>query len=244
MSFFSGRRQHEDSEERAAATGDKPAVPPAPRQPVGFQTVLGSTTAITGEIRGSGNARFDGILDGALEIDGNILIGETAKITADINARNISIAGAVRGNVNGNKVQILRTGRVWGDINAAAITTEEGAFIDGKITMVSHEAALQNLEVPALEEPEAIEEPDFMAEVDAAREAEELEEVEVIEEAGADVLEEIVDVIAEEVEEPRSNGIMNLFGFGQSAEETPDDAEATGLEIDDADDDQPRYELD
>jgi cytoskeletal protein CcmA (bactofilin family) len=104
------------------------------------------------------------VFEGTLEIEGNVLVGETAKITADINARNISIAGAVRGNVNGNKVQILRTGRVWGDINAKAITTEEGAFIDGKISMISHEAAVQSFEPPSLPTPD-VEEPDFLAEI-------------------------------------------------------------------------------
>ncbi|NPV67287.1 MAG: polymer-forming cytoskeletal protein [Anaerolineae bacterium] len=174
MSFFGGRRQQEDSESKSA-TPSKPAAPP-PRQPIGFETVLGSGTRISGDFTGSGNARFDGVLEGSLEIDGNILIGETAKITADIHARNISIAGAVRGNVHGNKVQILRTGRVWGDIHATAITTEEGAFIDGKISMVGHEATVERLEVsvtPPLPEPAiTLEEPDFMAAVDAERERE------------------------------------------------------------------------
>jgi len=170
MSFFGGRRQQDESEAKSAAPS-KPAAPPPPRQPIGFETVLGSNTRISGDFSGGGNARFDGVLEGTLEIDGNVLIGETAKITADIHARNISIAGAVRGNVHGNKVQILRTGRVWGDIHAAAITTEEGAFIDGKITMVSHEAAMQRLEAPEtppLPEPFApLEEPEFVAEVEA-----------------------------------------------------------------------------
>jgi cytoskeletal protein CcmA (bactofilin family) len=35
---------------------------------------------------------------------------------------------------------------VWGDISAAAITTEEGAFIDGKITMLGHPAGLKGFE--------------------------------------------------------------------------------------------------
>ena len=83
---------------------------------------------------------MDGQFSGALEISGNILVGESADIRADINARNISIAGSVRGNVCGNKVQLLRTGRIWGDITASALTTEEGAFIDGKITMGGHAA--------------------------------------------------------------------------------------------------------
>ena len=60
--------------------------------------MLGTGATLKGELRNQGNIRLDGIFEGTLEIEGNILIGETAKITADINARNISIAGAVRGN--------------------------------------------------------------------------------------------------------------------------------------------------
>ncbi|NJL56219.1 polymer-forming cytoskeletal protein [bacterium] len=76
------------------------------------------------------------------------MIGETAQVTADINARNISIAGTVYGNVSGRKVQLLRTARVMGDISAATLATEEGAFIDGKITM--REAASTGIEAPSL----------------------------------------------------------------------------------------------
>ncbi|MCC7448374.1 MAG: polymer-forming cytoskeletal protein [Anaerolineae bacterium] len=118
----------------------------APRQPVGFETVLGANSTLKGEFRSQANVRIDGTFEGKLEIDGNVLVGETARITADIHAKNISVAGAVRGNISGNKIQLLRTGRVWGDISATAITTEEGAFIDGKITMLGHPAGIQGFE--------------------------------------------------------------------------------------------------
>ncbi len=108
--------------------------------PVGFETVLGANCALEGLLHSAANVRLDGSFAGKLEIDGNVLVGETARINADINARHISIAGAVRGNVSGHKVQLLRTGRVWGDIRATALSTEEGAFIDGKITMVAAES--------------------------------------------------------------------------------------------------------
>src|SRR5262249_23624218 len=118
----------------------------APRQPVGFETVLGANSSMKGDFKSQANVRLDGTFEGNLEIEGNVLVGETARITADIHARNVSIAGAVRGNVSGNKIQLLRTGRVWGDISAQAITTEEGAFIDGKITMVGHPAGISGFE--------------------------------------------------------------------------------------------------
>jgi cytoskeletal protein CcmA (bactofilin family) len=141
MSIFGNRRQPEPA--LATTTPKTPtptvALPPAAPQPVGFETVLGANTVVEGTLRSNSNVRLDGTFTGTLEISGNVLVGETAKITADIHAKNVSIAGAVRGNVSGNKVQILRTGRIWGDIHALKLTTEEGAFIDGKISMGSRD---------------------------------------------------------------------------------------------------------
>ena len=132
--FFANRRGQAEVDAPEPA-----ALVPAGRL-IGFDTVIGANTHIEGVFTSSGNVRMDGQFSGALEISGNILVGESADIHADINARNISIAGSVRGNVCGNKVQLLRTGRIWGDITASALTTEEGAFIDGKITMSGHDA--------------------------------------------------------------------------------------------------------
>jgi cytoskeletal protein CcmA (bactofilin family) len=155
MSFFGNRRQVDPVVPQPVVENaqlPKPTVPPAP---VGFETVLGANSTLEGTLRSNANVRLDGAFTGTLEITGNVLVGETAKINADINAKNISIAGAVRGNVNGKKVQLLRTGRIWGDIRATALTTEEGAFIDGKITMVGHDSMMTS-EPENLPEPEAI----------------------------------------------------------------------------------------
>lgn len=148
MSFLSKRQPPADSHpQEVQRPAQQPQFSPAT---IGFETVLGANSVLTGDLVASANVRLDGTFTGTLNINGNVLIGETAKINADVNARNISIAGAVRGNVNGKKVQLLRTGRVWGDISATALSTEEGAFIDGKISMVSPEVAAPP---PVVEEP-------------------------------------------------------------------------------------------
>ncbi len=153
MSFFSSRRQGDNPPPASAAGRIQSAQTlPAPSQPVGFDTVLGANTVIEGVLRSGSNVRLDGTFTGTLEINGNILVGETAKINADINAKNISIAGAVRGNITGKKVQLLRTGRIWGDIHAQALTTEEGAFIDGKITMIGKDDQTAVSSQPTAEE--------------------------------------------------------------------------------------------
>lgn len=163
MSFFSGGRRHsqptspnQQQPEPSSPSSNKGTHPI--RQPVGFETVLGANSTLRGDLKSQANVRLDGTFEGNLEIEGNVLVGETGKVTADINAKNVVIAGAVRGNVSGNKVQLLRTSRVWGDISAAAITTEEGAFIDGKITMIRHDASLQSFEISSL--PEGTSKPD------------------------------------------------------------------------------------
>ena len=160
MTFFTRRGTQDERDERDAAlassapTIENEETTPPPltlAQPIGFATVLGPHTEMTGSMRCEANARLDGSFSGEMKIGGNVLVGETARISADIHARNVSVAGAVRGNIRGRKVQLLRTSRVWGDIEATALTTEEGAFIDGKITMVSHEAA--RVEAPGFDPP-------------------------------------------------------------------------------------------
>lgn len=149
MAFFGNRRQNEqDSPEQDESTARQMT----PQQPIGFETVLGASNVMNGTLVSKGNVRLDGEFTGDLDISGNVLVGETANIQADIEARNISIAGTVRGNVNGNKVQILRTGKIWGDIVARSLTMEEGAFVDGKIAMIEHSANQPELAEPAPEE--------------------------------------------------------------------------------------------
>ena len=150
--FFSNRRGQPDDD----TISNVQTMPT--RQPVGFDTVIGVNCELEGKFTSSGNVRMDGKFNGTLVITGNILVGESADIHADIHAQNISIAGTVRGNVIGNKVQLLRTGRIWGDISASALTTEEGAFIDGKITMMGHSATRPPTEDEVIEHQISVDE--------------------------------------------------------------------------------------
>jgi cytoskeletal protein CcmA (bactofilin family) len=171
MSFFAGRRQSEESEREERQQQSRT---PISAQPIGFETVLGMGSLIEGKVSSKGNVRLDGEFKGTLDISGNILVGETANIHADIDARNISIAGAVHGNVTGHKVQLLRTGRIWGDIHAGTLTIEEGAFVEGRITMKTDIAApveRQPDSLAAIVEPNAPsdnpEEPEIISETAA-----------------------------------------------------------------------------
>ena len=186
--MFSRRKSEPEDQPKSSPIPPPPPLPartPSQQKPIGFETVIGPGCTLEGTLSSDSNIRLDGIFSGTLAISGNVLVGEMAKVEADINAKNISIAGIIRGNVTGNKVQLLRTARVWGDINAVALTTEEGAFIDGKISMPQHDPEPSE-EDPLLEDV-AMGDPvdDLFAEAE-----EEAAEVAVI---GADVLDEDVD---------------------------------------------------
>jgi len=56
-------------------------------------------------------------------------------VIAEIKANNVSISGAVKGDVAANRVEILETGRVWGDLTINSLLLNEGAYFRGHTTM-------------------------------------------------------------------------------------------------------------
>jgi len=55
-----------------------------------------------------------------------------------LKANNVIVAGAVKGSITAEKLEIRSTGRVWGDVVTTAFSTEEGAFLRGQVRMEEH----------------------------------------------------------------------------------------------------------
>jgi cytoskeletal protein CcmA (bactofilin family) len=113
-----------------------------PTTPSSIQTVeritsvLGAGVIWQGSIVGSGGVRIEGTFEGQIALKGFLVVGETGKVTCEnIRAANVIVAGAVKGNITAQKVEIRASGRVWGDIITTAFATEEGAFLRGQIRM-------------------------------------------------------------------------------------------------------------
>jgi cytoskeletal protein CcmA (bactofilin family) len=101
-----------------------------------IENVIGPTATFVGELRCDGGVRIDGVFQGHLETMGNVIVGETAKVAADIVGRNISISGAVKGNISASgRLEILSTGLVWGDIDVASFLIDEGGVFSGRSEM-------------------------------------------------------------------------------------------------------------
>jgi cytoskeletal protein CcmA (bactofilin family) len=98
--------------------------------------VLGPGINWTGHLRGNGGVRIEGTFEGEIAIRGLVVISETGRVTCEnLRANLVIVAGAVRGNITAEKLEIRATGRVWGDVVTSAFATEEGAFLRGQITM-------------------------------------------------------------------------------------------------------------
>ncbi|MBP1693829.1 MAG: hypothetical protein H6Q37_1712 [Chloroflexi bacterium] len=111
-----------------------PSAQPAPTERV--TSVLGTGIIWKGNLSGSGGVRIEGAFEGEISLRGLLVVGETGRVTCEhLKANVVIIAGAVRGDITCEKLEIRATGRVWGNVVTAAFATEEGAFLRGQIRM-------------------------------------------------------------------------------------------------------------
>ena len=99
-------------------------------------SVLGPGVIWHGSISGSGGVRIEGAFEGEIALRGLLVVGETGRVTCDnVRANAVIVAGAVRGNITTQKLEIRASGRVWGDVITTAFVTDDGAFLRGQIRM-------------------------------------------------------------------------------------------------------------
>jgi cytoskeletal protein CcmA (bactofilin family) len=96
---------------------------------------LGSNLQVKGDITGTEDLLIEGSVEGLIQLDGRKLtVGATAKVTADINARDVVVYGYVKGNVRAKgRIEIKKDGSVIGNLTTAQIMIEDGADFKGSI---------------------------------------------------------------------------------------------------------------
>ena len=99
------------------------------------QATIGKSLVIKGEVTGSESLYIDGRVEGSINLSGNrVTIGRNGVVAANINAREIVVLGKVRGNLTASdRVDIRSDGSLTGDVVAARISIEDGAFFKGGI---------------------------------------------------------------------------------------------------------------
>lgn len=116
----------------------------ANRAPVtaGDQASIGKGLFIKGEITGTESLFIDGKVEGTIALPGNrVTIGRNGQVASSITAREIVILGKVRGNISAtDRVDIRAEGALTGDVIAARISIEDGAFFKGGIDIKKADA--------------------------------------------------------------------------------------------------------
>ncbi|HHX87109.1 MAG TPA: polymer-forming cytoskeletal protein, partial [Firmicutes bacterium] len=110
-------------------------------------TLIGPGTYFNGILKAKGLVRIDGIAEGELETDGDVIVGENGRAMLEVKARNVAIAGYFKGCLNlAGKVEIRSTGTVTGSIKVSGLVIDEGAHFAGSCEM--NDLSLENNKVP------------------------------------------------------------------------------------------------
>jgi cytoskeletal protein CcmA (bactofilin family) len=117
------------------AVSEPPAAPRPVATTTADQATIGKSLVIKGEVTGSESLYIDGRVEGSINLSGNrVTVGRNGVVAANINAREIVVLGKVRGNLTASdRVDIRSDGSLTGDVIAARISIEDGAFFKGGI---------------------------------------------------------------------------------------------------------------
>lgn len=99
---------------------------------ISINTIIGNGSFLTGDIKINGFVRVDGDIKGNLETDGNVIIGDNARLYGNLKAKSAIISGIIIGNVTANEsTRLLSNSVVIGDILTHKVQIDEKAVFHG-----------------------------------------------------------------------------------------------------------------
>lgn len=134
MAFLRGRNEDEGMEAPAAAAPMPAAAPPRSAPPLSAFIDQGSE--FEGKLTFRDTVRIDGSFRGEISSENTLVVGETGEIFASVSSRNVIVAGTVTGDVLATERLVLqKTARVAGDVQAGSLQIEDGATLNGRVSM-------------------------------------------------------------------------------------------------------------
>lgn len=98
-----------------------------------MNTIIGMETVLFGNILCHGSLRIEGNIIGDLKVDGDVYIGDSAIITGNITANNVTLGGIVEGKITAEGIlRLLSTAKLNGDINVGGFIADSGGIFIGK----------------------------------------------------------------------------------------------------------------
>ena len=108
----------------------------------GATSVLSKKVKMEGDIRGDEDLRVEGHFKGTIKVTGDIFVGQSGVVEAEVEADNVVIQGQVTGNVMARKqLEIQSSGQLLGDCRAKSIDIREGAIFEGRSSMLKSSAS-------------------------------------------------------------------------------------------------------
>lgn len=99
---------------------------------ISINTVIGNGSTITGNLKVNGFVRIDGDIDGNLETDGNVIVGENARIRGSIKAKSVILGGIIIGDIHAEEsVKLLSMSVIYGDIISHKVQIDENVLFHG-----------------------------------------------------------------------------------------------------------------
>lgn len=110
-----------------------------------METIIGPSVHVEGAFVGTGDVVVEGSVTGTLKTSANVRVGQQAKIKADVEAKNLFVAGEIRGSsiIVKEHLELTKTAKIVGTIKAKSIAMETGAVISGKIQMPGSETTAE-----------------------------------------------------------------------------------------------------
>lgn len=101
-----------------------------------FTALLGAGTEYQGQLTFQGTVRIDGRFTGDINSEGKLILGKEAVVQGNINVHEVVVHGTLIGEISIYKRTTLhRTAKVTGNLATPLLTMEEGANLEGMITM-------------------------------------------------------------------------------------------------------------
>jgi cytoskeletal protein CcmA (bactofilin family) len=101
--------------------------------PNSAKNVLTSDVEIKGNLRFSGELTFEGKLEGEINSDGTLQLGDSAVVNGNINASTVIVRGKITGNITAkDKIELKAKTELFGDVKSSKLVIEEGVTFVGK----------------------------------------------------------------------------------------------------------------
>lgn len=107
------------------------------------ENTIGAGTRVRGDLTGPGGFRVDGAVEGAVDADGPVVIGERGSVEGSVRGRDVVVLGRVRGDVRAaGHLEIGPKGKILGDVTVKSMRLHKGGVFRGSSCMASGEAEL------------------------------------------------------------------------------------------------------